>query len=124
MSKPLRLPELVPRVLALLARFDASPDAAIALGPYAFHPVARLLEGQAGLRIRLTEKEAAILLHLHRAAGRPVGREELLGEVWGYSRAATTHTLETHVYRLRRKIETDPRAARLLVTEEGGYRLA
>lgn len=122
-AKPLRVAELVQRLHSLLASLDASPEAAIPLGPYAFHPTGRLLLAKPDRRIRLTEKEAAILLYLHRAEGRAVPREELLGEVWGYSREAATHTLETHVYRLRRKIETDPRASRLLLTEEGGYRL-
>ena len=121
--KPVRVPELLSRLHALLAAFEASPEAAIALPGYSFHAAAKLLESPGGRRIRLTEKEAAILLYLHRAAGRPVPRAELLGEVWGYSSAVTTHTLETHVYRLRRKIELDPQAARLLVTDEGGYRL-
>lgn len=121
--KPVRVPELLARLHALLAVFEASPEAAIALPGYAFHPAAKLLEGSGGARIRLTEKEAAILLYLHRAGGRAVPRAELLGEVWGYSSAVTTHTLETHVYRLRRKIEPDPQEARLLLTDEGGYRL-
>ncbi|MDB5415523.1 MAG: DNA-binding response regulator [Rubritepida sp.] len=121
-SKPVRLPELVTRLHALLAVFETSPDAAIPLGLYAFHPAAKLMQGEDGRRIRLTEKEAAILLYLHRA-GRAVPRSELLGEVWGYSNAVTTHTLETHIYRLRRKIEPDPQTARLLLTDEGGYRL-
>lgn len=121
--KPVRVPELLARLHALLAVFEASPEAAIALPGYAFHPAAKLLEGSDGTRIRLTEKEAAILLYLHRAGGRAVPRAELLGEVWGYSSAVTTHTLETHVYRLRRKIEADPQEARLLVTDDGGYRL-
>lgn len=122
-AKPVRAPELLARLHAVLATFEASPEAAIALAGYAFHPAAKLLEGKGGTRIRLTEKEAAILLYLHRAGGRPVPRAELLGEVWGYSSAVTTHTLETHVYRLRRKIEPDPSQARLLLTDEGGYRL-
>ncbi|WP_431303504.1 response regulator transcription factor [Sediminicoccus sp. BL-A-41-H5] len=122
-AKPVRAPELLARLHAVLATFEASPEAAIALAGYAFHPAAKLLEGKGGTRIRLTEKEAAILLYLHRAGGRPVPRAELLGEVWGYSNAVTTHTLETHVYRLRRKIEPDPQQARLLLTDEGGYRL-
>ncbi|WP_424810785.1 response regulator transcription factor [Roseococcus sp. YIM B11640] len=121
--KPVRLAELVSRLHAVLATFDASADAAIPLGPYAFHPVGKLLRSEGGKRIRLTEKEAAILLYLHRAGGRAVPRAELLGEVWGYSDAVTTHTLETHIYRLRRKIEADPHEAQLLVTDEGGYRL-
>ncbi|WPB85893.1 response regulator transcription factor [Sediminicoccus rosea] len=122
-AKPVRTPELLARLHAVLAVFEASPEAAIPLAGYAFHPASKLLEGKGGARIRLTEKEAAILLYLHRAGGRPVPRAELLGEVWGYSSAVTTHTLETHVYRLRRKIEPDPQQARLLLTDEGGYRL-
>lgn len=122
-AKPVRVPELLARLHALLAVFEASPEAAIALPGYAFHPAAKLLQGTDGTRIRLTEKEAAILLYLHRAGGRAVPRAELLGEVWGYSSAVTTHTLETHVYRLRRKIEPEPQGARLLLTDEGGYRL-
>ena len=86
-AKPVRVPELLARLHALLAVFEASPEAAIALPGYAFHPAAKLLEGSDGTRIRLTEKEAAILLYLHRAGGRAVPRAELLGEVWGYSSA-------------------------------------
>lgn len=123
LSKPVRLPALVARLHALLAAFDASPEAGIRLGGHVFHPASRLLSGPGGERLRLTEKEAAILLHLHRAAGRAVPRAELLGEVWGYSAAIATHTLETHIYRLRRKLEKTPELAGLLVTEEGGYRL-
>ncbi len=122
-AKPVRAAELLARLHAALAVFEASPEAAVALAGYAFHPASKLLQGKGGTRIRLTEKEAAILLYLHRAGGRSVPRTELLGEVWGYSSAVTTHTLETHVYRLRRKIEADPQQARLLLTDEGGYRL-
>lgn len=123
LSKPVRLAELVTRMKALLAAFEASPDSGIRLGQHVFHPATRLMLTPGGTRIRLTEKEAAILLYLHRAAGRAVSRGELLGEVWGYSAAVATHTLETHIYRLRRKIDQAPDLARLLVTEEGGYRL-
>ena len=121
--KPVRLADLMTRLHAVLASFEASPEAAIPLGAYAFHPAAKQMRDAQGQRIRLTEKEAAILLYLHRAGDRAVPRSELLGEVWGYSSAVTTHTLETHIYRLRRKIEPDPQAARLLLTDEGGYRL-
>ena len=73
---------------------------------------------------RLTEKETSILKFLYRSGATVVGRDTLLGEVWGYNAGVTTHTLETHVYRLRQKIEDDPSNAELLVTEPGGYRLA
>jgi DNA-binding response OmpR family regulator len=60
---------------------------------------------------------------LARAGEKVVARDVLLNEVWGYNAGVTTHTLETHIYRLRQKIERDPSNAALLVTEPGGYRL-
>jgi DNA-binding response OmpR family regulator len=123
-TKPFRLNELLARLRAQLRSFESSEDAVFTIGPYVFRPAAKqLLEPLKNKRIRLTDKEAAILKFLYRAAGRPVARQVLLNEVWGYNAAVTTHTLETHVYRLRQKIEPDPAASRLLLTEGGGYRL-
>ena len=123
-AKPFRLNELLARVRAQLRVFDNSEDAVFIIGPYSFRPSAKLLlEGARNKKIRLTEKEAAILKYLYRSGGKPVGRQILLNEVWGYNSAVTTHTLETHIYRLRQKIEPDPSNARLLLTEGGGYRL-
>jgi DNA-binding response OmpR family regulator len=123
-TKPFRLNELLARLRAQLRSFESSEDAVFTIGPYVFRPAAKqLLEPLKNRRIRLTDKEAAILKFLYRAAGRPVARQVLLNEVWGYNAAVTTHTLETHVYRLRQKIEPDPAASRLLLTEGGGYRL-
>jgi DNA-binding response OmpR family regulator len=123
-AKPFRLNELLARVRAQLRVFDNSEDAVFNIGPYMFRPSAKLLlEPARNRKIRLTEKESAILKFLYRAAGRPVGRQVLLNEVWGYNSAVTTHTLETHIYRLRQKIEPDPANTRLLLTEGGGYRL-
>ncbi|MBL6457533.1 response regulator transcription factor [Belnapia sp. T6] len=123
-AKPFRLNELLARLRAQLRVFDNSEDAVFLVGPYVFRPSAKLLLEQARNRkIRLTEKESAILKYLYRAGGKPVGRQILLNEVWGYNSAVTTHTLETHIYRLRQKIEPDPTNARLLLTEGGGYRL-
>jgi DNA-binding response OmpR family regulator len=123
-AKPFRLAELLARLRAQLRTFENSEDAVFSIGPYMFRPSAKLLQDLArNRRIRLTEKEAAILKFLYRAGTRPVARQVLLNEVWGYNAAVTTHTLETHIYRLRQKIEPDPSNARLLVTEGGGYRL-
>ena len=123
-AKPFRLAELLARVRAQMRMFENSEDAVFNIGPYIFRPSAKLLaEPAKNRRIRLTEKEAAILKYLYRAGARPVARQVLLNEVWGYNAAVTTHTLETHIYRLRQKIEPDPSNARLLLTEAGGYRL-
>jgi DNA-binding response OmpR family regulator len=122
--KPFRLNELLARIRAQLRGYDSSEDAVFKVGPYLFRPSAKQLHDQArGKRIRLTEKEAAILKFLYRAGGRPVPRTVLLNDVWGYNSNVTTHTLETHIYRLRQKIEPNPAETRLLVTEAGGYRL-
>src|SRR3712207_250436 len=101
-----------------------SSDLVFTIGPYMFRPSAKLLlEPARNRKVRLTDKESNILKYLYRAAGRSVPRQVLLNEVWGYSSSVTTHTLETHIYRLRQKIEADPSRARLLLTEGGGYRL-
>jgi DNA-binding response OmpR family regulator len=123
-AKPFRLNELLARLRAQLRIFENSEDAVFSIGPYTFRPSAKLLQDPSkNRRIRLTEKEAAILKFLYRAGDKAVARQVLLNEVWGYNAAVTTHTLETHIYRLRQKIEPDPANARLLVTEGGGYRL-
>ena len=123
-AKPFRLNELLARVRAQLRVFDNSEDAVFAIGPYVFRPSAKLLlEPARNRKIRLTDKEANILKFLYRAGGKPVPRQVLLNDVWGYNSAVTTHTLETHIYRLRQKIEADPARTRLLLTSNGGYSL-
>ena len=94
------------------------------MGAYTFSPNAKMLLSENGVKLRLTEKETAILQYLNRAKGEVVSRDDLLRDVWGYNANVTTHTLETHIYRLRQKIESDPANAKLLLTDAGGYRLA
>jgi DNA-binding response OmpR family regulator len=122
-AKPFRFAVLLARIRAQLRSHEASEDAVFAIGPYSFRPGAKLLVNERGSKIRLTEKETAILRYLYRSGQKPVVREQLLQEVWGYNSGVTTHTLETHIYRLRQKIESDPSNAVLLVTEGGGYKL-
>ncbi len=124
-AKPFRFEVLLARLRAHLRQHERSHDAALDIGGYKFRPAYKqLLNGEDGRTVRLTEKETAILQYLYRAGGATVSRETLLREVWGYRPGITTHTLETHIYRLRQKIERDPSHTRLLVTEPGGYRLA
>jgi DNA-binding response OmpR family regulator len=122
LAKPFRFSALLARIHALITHHAADGDAAVRIGPYTFHPSAKLLQAD-GRKVRLTEKETNILKFLHASAG-AVSREILLHEVWGYGPAVATHTLETHIYRLRKKIEEDPGRAQILLTEGGGYRLS
>jgi DNA-binding response OmpR family regulator len=122
-TKPFRFAVLLARIRAQLRQHEASEDAVFTIGPYTFRPSAKMLLSPKGNKIRLTEKETAILRFLYRAGQRPVSRETLLQEVWGYNSGVTTHTLETHVYRLRQKVEKDAAAPAILVTDAGGYKL-
>jgi DNA-binding response OmpR family regulator len=123
-TKPFRMGVLLARIRAQLRQHEQSEDATFTIGPYDFRPsIKLLLNPTTNKKVRLTEKETAILKYLYRAGERAIGRETLLGEVWGYNAGVTTHTLETHIYRLRQKIERDPSHAEILVTEPGGYRL-
>jgi DNA-binding response OmpR family regulator len=122
-SKPFRFAVLLARIRAHLRQHEQTEDATFAIGRYTFKPAAKMLVDDNGGKIRLTEKETAILKFLYRAGERTVTRDVLLSEVWGYNSGVTTHTLETHIYRLRQKIERDPSHAEILVTDSGGYKL-
>lgn len=123
-TKPFKLPVLLARLRAQLRQHEQSENAVFQLGPYQFRPAQKMLVDEKDRKIRLTEKETNILKFLYRAPEGVVPREVLLHEVWGYNAGVTTHTLETHIYRLRQKIEPDPSNVTLLLTESGGYRLA
>ena len=122
-TKPFKIAVLLARIRAQLRQHEQSEDAVFTIGPYTFKPASKLLIDDKGAKIRLTEKETSILKYLYRSGERVVTRDVLLHEVWGYNASVTTHTLETHIYRLRQKIETDPSSAEILVTESGGYKL-
>ena len=122
-TKPFKFPVLLARIRSQLRQHEQSEDAVFKLGPYSFRPALKLLVCADDTKIRLTEKETNILKFLYRAPIPVVPRDMLLQEVWGYNAAVTTHTLETHIYRLRQKIEPDPANVQLLLTETGGSRL-
>lgn len=123
-TKPFKFAVLLARIRAQLRQHEQSEDAIFTIGPYTFKPAAKILLDEKGSKVRLTEKETSILKFLYRAGDKVVPRDTLLLEVWGYNAGVTTHTLETHIYRLRQKIEKDPSNSEILITESGGYRLA
>jgi DNA-binding response OmpR family regulator len=122
-TKPFRFAVLLARIRSHLRQHEHSEDAQYRVGPYTFKPAAKTLIRDDNKKIRLTEKETAIIKFLYRSGEQAVARDVLLADVWGYNAGVTTHTLETHIYRLRQKIERDPAHAEILVTEGGGYRL-
>ncbi|MBF0130139.1 MAG: response regulator transcription factor [Alphaproteobacteria bacterium] len=120
--RPFRLSVLLARIRAHLRQHERDVGSALSIAHYRFQPNAKTLtDGER--KIRLTEKEVAILVHLLKAGDAVVSRDRLLHEVWGYGDEISTHTLETHIYRLRRKLEENPSDAKILITEPGGYRL-
>jgi DNA-binding response OmpR family regulator len=121
--KPFKFGVLLARIRVHLRQHEQSEDAVFAIGPFTFKPAAKTLLSPKGFKIHLTEKETLMLKYLYGASGKAVPGKELLKEVWGYNAGVTTHTLETHIYRLRQKIEEDFSHPQLLVTEEGGYKL-
>ena len=123
-TKPFRLGVLLARLRAQLRQHERSEDVVFTIGPYSFRPSAKMLvHTDSKQKVRLTVFESAILKYLYRSENMVVGRDTLLDEIWGYHPDVDTHTLETHVYRLRQKIESDPSNPEILVTEPEGYRL-
>jgi DNA-binding winged helix-turn-helix (wHTH) protein len=120
--RPLRWEDLRLRLTHLLSR--STDETEFAVGPYVCTPLERMLLNDEGEEAaRLTEKEVTLLRTLAEASPNGVSRAALLEKVWGYRDDLDTHTLETHIYRLRQKLETDPESPRLLLTLESGYAL-
>ena len=119
MRRPMRFAEL----MAMIRATPAFAAAGATLGDHFFCETTQTLIGPDGVRRLLTEKETAILARLARARGEVVARDVLLREIWGYSPAVDTHTLETHIHRLRRKIEDASGPPKFLLSAPSGYRL-
>ena len=127
-SKPFSLPELVARVHAVLRRMDAADERAATLagvirrGALVVDPVAR----EARLRgepLTLTPREFELLLFFARHPGRVFNRMELLDQVWGYTHDGYEHTVNSHINRVRGKIEADPARPAFILTVWGvGYK--
>lgn len=124
LSKRTSTEVLLARIRAHRRQYERSSDAKLRIGHQFFFPATRLLvDASSGRKVKLTAFEAALLRHLHQARGRIVTREDLLRDVWSYAAGVTTHTLETHVYRLRQKLEQQPNDPLFILTRETGYQL-
>ena len=124
-TKPFRFRELLVRMKTHLKIHEKHEDTEYRIGRFRFQPNARCLldADNPNDKIPLTDKEASILKLLYRSRNKPVARAVMLKDVWGYGKGISTHTLETHIYRLRKKLETNIDEPSVLLTELGGYRL-
>lgn len=120
---PFRFPVFSRRLISILTSASQNRQSVWNISECQYAPSEKQLVNASGAMFKLTEKEASILSCLYLAEGRPVSREKLLRDLWGYHSDAETHTVETHIYRLRQKLERDPSQAKVLVTDATGYRL-
>ena len=123
LSKPIKVSDLLASISrnVTLKKHD---DQDLKIANYFFRPDEKILiDIETKDRTRLTEKETDILRRLHQADQNELSRRELLRDIWGYKEGIYSHTLETHIYRLRKKIEKNPSDAMILITTESGYRL-
>ena len=121
--KPFSFPVLLARIRAHIRQHKMSGEAIIIIGRYTIHPRKKLAIDVNGQKYFFTDKEIELLKHLHRASEKMVSSEELHKEIWGASIPLNTHTLESHIYRLRQKIEANPKVPVHLITCDGGYKL-
>ncbi len=125
LAQPVRANVLMARLRAHLRQYEQCEAASIPMGRFLLRVGEKLLlDTASGEEIRLTVRETDLLKYLHRAGDRSVSQSRLLTDVWGYHAGVDTHTVQTHVHRLRRKIGDDRRTVRLIVTDGRGYRLA
>ena len=122
-SKPIYFPTFLKSLKREVRESVGKRNKEVTIGPYFFNYLLKTMVLKDNKEIRLTEMEAKILNFLYNSDGNLIKRDILLKEVWGYNSEVMTHTLETHIYRLRKKIETDSVGKNLLISESGGYRL-
>ena len=121
--KPFRVAYLDKKVLETLAKISNADEVFHKMGPFVFFPNKRIMALDGDMDIELTEKETNILKCLINSGHEPIEKEELLKQVWNYNSDVTTHTLETHIYRLRQKLEIDSTIPRLIISKDGGFKI-
>jgi len=120
-EKPFRINHLNKKISTILAKISNSHEVTYKIGPFIFLPLKKILVLGEKIKVELTEKEVAILKCLISSSGEAVDKDTLLKQVWNYSPNVTTHTLETHIYRLRQKLEIDSSIPRLIISKDGGF---
>lgn len=122
-NKPFCLNSLLDTVLSCVNRFTRSNEGLLPFGSYCLDSGKKEITNlKSKIITKLTEREVMILNYLYKAHPKIVSKNELLSEVWGYNPDATTHTVETHIYRLRQKIEGHENSP-VITTEDSGYLL-
>jgi len=122
-EKPFRIQFFIKKIDFVLAKISGSSDVSYRIGPFVFFPENKVIKFNDQPDIDLTEKEVSILKCLLSHGKESVDREKLLKQVWNYNLGVTTHTLESHIYRLRQKLEADPSIPRLIISEGGGFKI-
>jgi DNA-binding response OmpR family regulator len=120
-EKPFRIHHFNRTISTILAKISNLNDVTHKIGPFIFFPLKKIIMLDEKIKVELTGKEVDILKCLISSAGEAVDRDKLLKQVWNYSSDVTTHTLETHIYRLRQKLEADPSIPRLIISQAGGF---
>ena len=122
-ERPFRIQYLNKKISTILAKISNSTEVTRKIGPFTFFPLKKIITLDDEAKIELTEKEVGILKCLISSGEEGVDRDTLLKQVWNYSSDVTTHTLETHIYRLRQKLEIDPSIPRLIISKGGGFKI-
>lgn len=122
--KPLILPTMLNQIQSRINVFENSTEGFLHFGDYELRPREKEIYNiKTKTTTKLTEREINIIQYLYKSPHVSVSKNELLQNVWAYSADASTHTIETHIYRLRKKVEQTPKDKPLIQAEEGGYSL-
>lgn len=122
--KPFVLSRFFDALKSSINIFENSDEGNIEFNQYILYPSRKEIFNQRDeTTTKLTEREVSMIKYLYKNADRTVSKNDLMQEVWEYSAEVATHTVETHIYRLRQKIEQDNSDNQIIITSEGGYQL-
>jgi DNA-binding response OmpR family regulator len=124
LQKPFSLSEFIDTLKASINIFENSSEGCLEFNKYILYPSRKeIYDKKLKIMIKLTEREVSVIKYLYKNAGKIVSKNDLMQEVWEYSPDVATHTVETHIYRLRQKVEQDNPQNQFIITSDGGYQL-